>query len=641
MSWMLRLYETYENCAGAPQFESNPLVPLSHTTQNAHVEVFLDIEGNFLDAKGIPATNTLIPATAKSMTGRTSGCAPFPLCEKIQYCGADYPNFDGRTDKKKKKSCFGAYLELLSEWCDSEYGHPKVRAVRAYVAKYSLVADLIGKGVLYVDESQKLLTKWPKDKDKPSIFTNKGIPAKEGYQDQGDVFVRWRVLVPGDPISGVWQDKAVIQSWIDFDIAKSNQDAVRALCFVSGVQTVVAKKHPGKIRHNGDGAKLISSQKDEYIFKYLGRFLDADQACQVGLDVSQKAHNALRWLIQRQGYRNGDHVIVTWETGGEEIPDPYKDTFDLVGTSGEGGKNTSYSGDAGEGFALKFKAYLRGYVARLGFSKRIVTMAIDSANSGRMAVTYYRELDGSEFIERVEKWHLDYAWHQNFGKDKKFIGTSSPAEIVVAAYGKQLDDKLKKSAIQRLIPSIIEGQPVPKDFVASCVRRAVNRVGLEHWEWEKVLGIACSLYRGYYKQRSYKMALEPERKTRDYLYGRLLATADYLEEQALQLEGEKRETAAARLMQRFADRPFSTWRTLELSLQPYQARLRSKRAGLLVGIKKEMDEIMCAFAGNDFYSDKPLTGEFLLGYHCQREEFWKSKKNIDSESQTQQEGEEQ
>ncbi len=72
------------------------------------------------------------------------------------------------------------------------------------------------------------------------------------------------------------------------------------------------------------------------------------------------------------------------------------------------------------------------------------------------------------------------------------------------------------------------------------------------------------------------MKLETERNTLDYLYGRLLAIADNIENYALEMGVENnRDTTAAKLMQRFADRPFSTWRTIELALIPYMARLHS------------------------------------------------------------------
>jgi CRISPR-associated protein Csd1 len=138
---------------------------------------------------------------------------------------------------------------------------------------------------------------------------------------------------------------------------------------------------------------------------------------------------------------------------------------------------------------------------------------------------------------------------------------------------------------------------------------------LENWEWEKTLTIACALFRKYKQKENYEMSLDQDRNTRDYLYGRLLALADSLEEWALNSAGEKRETNSARLMQRFSEHPYSTWRTIELSLAPYKARLgnKSKKRQQL------MDEVIALFNPDDFISDKRLSGEFLLGYHCQRE----------------------
>jgi len=119
------------------------------------------------------------------------------------------------------------------------------------------------------------------------------------------------------------------------------------------------------------------------------------------------------------------------------------------------------------------------------------------------------------------------------------------------------------------------------------------------------------------------MALDESRKTRDYLYGRLLAAADCLERFALFTSEKKRDTNSARLMQRFADRPCSTWKTIELSLIPYKARL----GGRAKKYQDVIDKAMCLFdPAEDFTSDKPLSGEFLLGYHCQREAL-KSKKD--------------
>ena len=111
------------------------------------------------------------------------------------------------------------------------------------------------------------------------------------------------------------------------------------------------------------------------------------------------------------------------------------------------------------------------------------------------------------------------------------------------------------------------------------------------------------------------MALDESRTTRDYLYGRLLALADNLEGWALSEAGEQRETTAARLMQRFAEHPFSTWRQIELALRPYIARLGGKS----VNLQREIDKVVDMFDPKDFMKDTRLSGEFLLGYHSQRQ----------------------
>jgi len=112
------------------------------------------------------------------------------------------------------------------------------------------------------------------------------------------------------------------------------------------------------------------------------------------------------------------------------------------------------------------------------------------------------------------------------------------------------------------------------------------------------------------------------RKTRDYLYGRLLAVADCLEGFALSDAEKGRPTNAARLMQRFADHPCSTWRTIELALAPHRARLGGKTKKY----DEEQKEIMSLFEADDFVKDTSLTGEFLLGYHTQHTELMKSSK---------------
>jgi CRISPR-associated protein Csd1 len=619
MSWIHKLYETYERCANAPQFENDPLLPVSHTEQQAHIEIVLDANGNFQRAATVAREITVFPATEES-AGRTNKPEPHPICDKIQYCAADYKEFGG-----VKECFFEDYIRLLRLWQDYDT-NPKVRAVLHYVQKGTVVGDLVRAGVLHCDPHNTLLTEWRSEVPTPEIF--KILTAKEKKRDQGDAFLRWRVQVPGDPVSAVWMDPGVRDSWIRFNYSRSKK---RGLCMVTGETTALGVNHPKRLRNPGDKAKLISSN-DTLGYTFRGRFALSAQACGVGSAVSQKAHNALRWLIARQGYRAGDQAFVAWVVSGKSIPDPLADTGMLFGVaevqdiSEKSEKDSSYEGDVGQHFGLRLRKAISGYRAKLDDTDEVVVIGLDSATPGRMAITYYRELTGSEFLSRVSDWHASNAWIQNYSKDNQYVGAPAPREIAEAAYGRRLDDKLRKATVERLMPCIIDARPLPRDIVAASVRRACNRAGLEKWEWEKCLGIACALVRGSRKEEGYRMSLEENRSTRDYLFGRLLAIAENIEERALHVAHETRDTTAARLMQRFADRPYSTWRSIELALAPYKSRLRTRRPAILLERDKLLDAVAGMFVGEDFTNDTRLAGEFLLGYHCQRAALWQKGK---------------
>jgi CRISPR-associated protein Csd1 len=633
MSWIQKLYETYDNCQSMIGIVSSgkevPLLPLCHTTNKAQIEIVIDHQGNFKRARIVPKDDarTIIPCT-ESSGGRTSGESPHPLCDKLQYMAKDYAEYGGNKD-----SYFSNYKSELEKWCMSQYKHPKALAVFEYIRTGRVVRDLIKDKKLFIGDNGKLIEKPEiKSKDVPDIF--------KLLKEQSEAFIRWEVETPDDKCSKVWEDKTLWDSWINY---YSNMKQEKTLCYVTGTELFVAEQHPAKLRNDGDKAKLISSN-DSSGFTFRGRFTDAQQACGVGFEVTQKAHSALRWLISRQGYRSGYQAIVTWATSGKEIPDPLADPLSVLGEE-ELESDDSDIVSTAQNIALKFNNKIAGYKADLGDTSGIVVMGLDSATPGRMAITFYRELTGADFLKRVEQWHETCAWIHDYRsiEDKnnkkvkrkylRFVGAPAPRDIAEVAYGNKVDDKLRKATVERLLPCIIDGQQIPHDIVNSAVRRACNRSGMGGWEWNKSLSIACALYRKINEKEEYSMALDESRTTRDYLYGRLLAAADCLEGHALFTTKEKRETNAARLMQRFADHPCSTWRTIELSLAPYKARL----GGRAKKYQDVIDEVHGLFdLPEDYTGDKTLSGEFLLGYHCQREalKFKSSANTNESESES-------
>ncbi len=561
------------------------------------------------------------------------------------------------TDKCPQNS--SSYLLQLERWALSKFSNKKVKAIYTYVLKKTLVEDLIKCGLLALKDGQLAIVEKTDEKEKVKVSSSKtdGSPIivdpKELHpimkllsfsktsggteeKNQAKAFVRWKVE-SDDLCSETWKDRTLFENWAEYS---ASLDTVKGFCYVTGENGIdIAQKHPARLRNGRDGAKLISSN-DANGFTFLGRYKTVDEAASVSSVVTQKAHSALRWLIGRkQAFRSGDQVFVSWATTGKAVPDPCANSWDFVG--GEEFQTNDASamptGDVGQSFALRFNKKLAGYRGNISDTEDIVVMGLDSATPGRMAIIFYRELTGSEFLARIEKWHSDFAWLQNYGRDKDdkkktvlFEGAPAPKDIARCAYGGKVEGKngikLLNATVERLLPSIIDGRLVPRDLVEQCVRRTSNRVGLEAWEFEKCLGIACSLYKGFYNERRYGMALEEGRNSRDYLYGRLLAVADQIESKALLLAKESRGTTASRLMQRFSDRPFSTWKNIEEALKPYKDRIRGNYPGLLNGYEELLDTIHHIISAASYLNDTRLTGEYLLGYHCQRQWFREHKR---------------
>lgn len=442
MSWMQRLWETYEYCGRSSRFNRDAPLPVGHVRQQAHIEVVLNGDGNFLRAAVVPKKETIIPATEES-AGRTRKAVPHPLCDKIQYCAGDYRQFGGEKDDG-----YPAYLQQLREW-SAFASNARLSAILSYVARSSLVGDLVKASVLHSGADGKLLTTLPPGASAPEIFRHLTPDPNTKQRDQGSAFVRWVVHIPGDEISAVWEDWVLRESWVRF---LESRDSVRDMCMVSGEVVALALNHPKKIRHPGDGAKLLSSN-DATSYTFRGRFENSGQTYSVGSTVSQKAHNALRWLIDRQAFKSGNQVFLAWAKGGGCVPDPLAGSADLFEAAPVKAHVTALPhGDIEQQFALRLKSAIDGYSAGLDDSETVSLLGLNSATPGRLAITCYREMTARKFLDGVVSWHYSAAWHQDLGRHCRFVGAPSPKDIAEAAYGRRADENLRMATVERLLP---------------------------------------------------------------------------------------------------------------------------------------------------------------------------------------------
>ena len=635
MSWLEKCYETYENCQqeiGIQKFQAEgdkrsyvPLLPVAHTTQLVNIEVELDQNGDFQDARLLAKDEqtTIIPCTEES-SARTSGIVPHPLVDKLQYIAADYPAYGGA-----KKSGWNLYHTQLQDWCSSPYAEAKVCAVLRFLEKGCLVASLVQKHILFLDENGKMPTKWTGNKDeKPKILETLASA------DQTESFVRFRV--GGIDLA---QDEAVRESFIHYYEMKQQRVDY---CTVQGKQMAVSTLSPYKIRNPGDRAKLISSN-DSTNYTYRGRFVTAEQALSIGYETTQKAHSALRWLISKQGCSNGDQTVVVWGTKGEPIPDITADSMDLgddfAAAFAQLGQPQLPPATESE-YAERFNKAIQGYGKALDEKANTVVMILDSATQGRLSIRYYRELAGSELMKNITDWHRNFAWKLNYrsapesaepGQKPKwkrvsFWGAPSPADIAKAAYGEKADKKIIQQTVERLVPCITEGKYLPRDLMLSAVHRATAGIGLEPWEYQKTCGIACALICGYYhrnKKEDFVMTdgkyVDETIDDRSYLFGRILACAEQIERRVQSQTGETRPTNAERLRLVFVQRPAKTTALLQQKLTPYLNRMRAN--GVSRDKRYSTLQELVGRLGAEKYTNKPLNELYLLGYACQMMDF--------------------
>lgn len=530
----------------------------------------------------------------------------------------------------KKKFGYEEYMKRLQDWCSSPYAHPYVQAVYTYLQKKCLIHDLSEYKILPLNQDGSLMKNWKGGKENaPAIFQN-----MDKDKTAFDSFVRFsvnEVRLCDDP--DVWKS---FQDYMEEELQKEDY------CYAEGKKTKISELSPYKVRNAGDRAKLISSN-DTTNFTFRGRFLTAGEAMAIGYEATQKAHSALRWLISRQGTPYGEEIILTWGMGNEPLPSSQSDTLDMVQQGwdefGFDRNDAAAVTKTEESFAKAFNKVIQGYKERIPANASISVIALDAAVPGRLAIRYYRELQGSRFLERIEDWHRKFRWKLEYRKAElkpgekpeqvSFMGAPAPLAIIEAAYGEKADDKLKKQAIERILPCIIDGKNIPVDIMKSAVYRATASVSLEFWEANKVRSIACALVCGYYarKGESITMGLDKNCSDRSYVFGRILACAEQVERHGQRLSGadaKMRVTNAERLMAVFTKRPKYTTDLLHTKLRPYLDRIRTKSnydSSAYLTMLSLLDRL-----GPEAFTDEPLSEKYLLGYASQKLAFMEKNK---------------
>ena len=611
MSWTNELYNVYEQQCGIDDHDGKVLLPVAHSTANAQIEVTLKPDGTFVTARALTkeeGKNTIIPVTIDS-GGRTSGVCAMPFADKLIYICGDYEKYTN----KKNDSYFSAYIEQLERWNNSRFSHPSVNAVYSYITKKKLMHDLIEYHVLETDEKTGMISENFKIAD----------------TSQKDSFVRFRVQ--GDAPE-TWLDNTLHKAFMEWNNDELKNTSDNGLCYATGKDAPITYKHPSKIRNTGDKAKLISSN-DESGFTYRGRFNDKTEAISVSYDFSQKIHNALRWLIEKQGITFDTMKLAVWTSSLEQPPNIIQPPYD---PDDDEGFEEEAVPDTMPVYRDMLKKYIYG-TKKPDIDPKVMIMGVDAATTGRLSIAIYEEILYSRLMDRLIKWHSETACLQRRHK-RYIINSFALLRIIDCAYGAEnssgkLETKpeIIKENILRLIPCITMGRKLPVDIVRTLVNKASKPFGFEkhdnYHNHQKTIEVACGMIRKHNIDRKKGvtcMSYDKNETDRSYLFGCLLAIANAAEYASYEeADKGKRITNAKRLWNRFVSRPSSTWAELNLKLNPYMDKLGAKS----IRYTKMIDEVMSKFNMTAFSDNSPLKPAYLLGYHHFNAEIYKTKAN--------------
>ncbi|MBN1128181.1 MAG: type I-C CRISPR-associated protein Cas8c/Csd1 [Chitinispirillaceae bacterium] len=633
------LVESYDKNAEALKIK----YPLSTTTISNNADIIavvtIDGEGNFIrsdkiekakkDKTGncvVSSVQICIPVSEKSMGRAGSIIAPHPVFDQYEYL----------IGSGKKFETYLSGLEKLAKW---EHATQQVNAIYHYIAQRRIKTDL-----------EKIA---PNDK----------------------TTIVFEVEIPGDTQTKVWENKSFFEAWnkyylkekrssaekkklieegltekkkLNIDDKKKMKESTKidekiTIDYITGILQPVATSHPKKISNASANSKLVSDN-DNTNFTFRGKFNNSSEAVAIGYESSQKSHQFLRYLINdHRGFFCGEQIILSFTIGSTEktLPPPVDDKSissilqeSIIIT--ENDSQISLRAETGFDYAVALRKSLTGY----GYGKTLkqhtktALIALDAATTGRLSITFYRELDRNEYVESIADWHSSCKWNFQFWsaenqKMVSYVGAPSVDKIIEAVYGKprgKNDEsyiKIKKAARERLLRCIFDKAFLPRDYVTAAIRRASNPMSVKKKDkfdrrgFEQVLSTACALIRkeiNQSKKEEYKLNIELDRTDRDYLYGRLLGAADKLEEYALyKKDNDRVVTAAIRHMQAFAQHPFRTWQTIHGCLNPYIQRVKGSFAF------NEIEAIKNKFVSVDEYEkDTSLDGSYLIGYYHER-----------------------
>lgn len=621
MSLLTALLDSYDyalenDMVGKPDHFGNILLPMYYNSMKSNgkniIELLLSKESVLLEARVLPEGETIQFPVTEDSVARSSGVAPHPLVDSASYVIQD----------GEKRST--AYMEQMENWLAYD-ANDYVQIIRDFLKKPGML-DAVKKRLKDSEEGEEEKAKKSAASiDFEKVFFTFSI---ENYEGMKNVSVSENAALQGR-----------YKAYVEY-LNANDPEKEKITCNLSGKEDYLCIKHQPLM----GTARLVSqiTANDE---NYRGRFTTADQSIKIGMETSQKIHLMAKYLLSGQGTRRwlGEQAnMVSWfsddlsnaaefnPTKSAEVASSVKNR--LLALKQEKTDASMIADEMTEDIVKSFTSGKRMFSDDATYYIAI----FDKISNGRVAAKYFRSLSASRLKENLVAWQEKYHWwgFSNENRDKEF--TPSPRRMVLAAYGVERDGFLEiskndflKNQYQNIVTALVEGRAVPRNFEKALALNIRHRQNYDK-TWMEVLFCALAVLKD--KGGIKDPMLNRENTDRSYLFGRLLASFEYLEESTFG-EKDERSTNAEKMWTSYTNHPATMMLRLRNLMKPYERKLERsdkplKRAAFFNATREIREATNLLHESYDMDSvevNRPLDYGFIFGYEAQRQAFYSGK----------------
>ncbi|WP_243193608.1 type I-C CRISPR-associated protein Cas8c/Csd1, partial [Enterococcus cecorum] len=151
---------------------------------------------------------------------------------------------------------------------------------------------------------------------------------------------------------------------------------------------------------------------------------------------------------------------------------------------------------------------------------------------------------------------------------------------------------------QKIVMALIDGQKIPSNLEKAMEQNIKQRLKYEE-KWNTVMYTALAIFHNR-NEEDLKSMLDENNTNRSYLFGRLLAVLERIEDAtyATGKDGNKRVTNAQKFWTSYSNNPATYMQTLLTKTQYYEQTLLNSNYGLAQKLRQEKDKIITAIHDN-------------------------------------------